>query len=67
MFEVQPLWGEADEEFQVPVIVEYEPNQRTFYQTGFGYGTDTGPRISFEQNRRWVNTGASFSRLGATF
>ncbi|RUO18822.1 autotransporter assembly complex protein TamA [Aliidiomarina haloalkalitolerans] len=54
--EVQPLWGEADEDFQVPVVVEYEPNQRTFYQTGFGYGTDTGPRISFEQNRRWVNT-----------
>lgn len=54
--EVQPLWGEADERHEVPVVVEYEPNERTFYQTGFGYGTDTGPRISFEQNRRWVNT-----------
>ena len=28
--EVQPLWGEADEEFQVPVIVEYEPTKERF-------------------------------------
>lgn len=53
--EVQPLWNEATEGNRVPVRIDYEPNKRTFYQFGLGYGTDTGPRFSFEQNRRWVN------------
>ncbi|MFU8784453.1 autotransporter assembly complex protein TamA [Aliidiomarina sp.] len=54
--EVQPLWREADDEFRVPVEIEYEPILRTHYQTGIGYGTDTGPRLRFDLNRRWVNT-----------
>lgn len=54
--EVQPLWSEADTEHYVPVHIDYEANKRTHYQAGLGYGTDTGPRIKFEQSRRWVNS-----------
>lgn len=54
--EVQPLWADASENKEVPVQIDYEPNKRTYYRFGFGYGTDTGPRVSAEQNRRWVNT-----------
>ncbi|CUS47885.1 MAG: autotransporter translocation and assembly module outer membrane component TamA [Idiomarinaceae bacterium HL-53] len=54
--EVQPNWSQATEERRVPIGIDYEPNLRTYYQFGIGYGTDTGPRLSFEQNRRWVNT-----------
>ena len=53
--EVQPLWAEASDDFRVPVNIDYEENKRTHYQAGVGYGTDTGPRLKFEQNRRWVN------------
>lgn len=53
--QVQPLWGEADEGYEVPVEITLEPNKRTHYRAGIGYGTDTGARVSFEQNRRWVN------------
>jgi len=54
--EIRPQWSEANEQKEVPVRVDLEPNERTFYQFGLGYGTDTGPRVSFDQNRRWVNT-----------
>lgn len=54
--EVQPLWNEASDDHLVPIRVDYEPNKRTHYQAGVGYGTDTGARITLEQNRRWVNT-----------
>lgn len=54
--EVQPLWAEADENNQVPIVVNFEPNNRRYYRTGIGYGTDTGPRISFDVNQRWVNS-----------
>lgn len=53
--EVQPLWATASDDFSVPVNIEYEQNKRTHYQAGIGYGTDTGPRLKFEQSRRWVN------------
>lgn len=61
--EVQPLWAEASDDFRVPVNIDYEENKRTHYQAGVGYGTDTGPRLKFEQNRRWVN--ARGHRFGA--
>ncbi|WP_198677932.1 autotransporter assembly complex protein TamA [Aliidiomarina shirensis] len=54
--EVQPLWQEADDEYRVPVEIDYEPILRTNYQTGIGYGTDTGARLRFDLNRRWVNS-----------
>ncbi|WP_194757441.1 autotransporter assembly complex protein TamA [Aliidiomarina indica] len=54
--EVQPLWAEADDDYQVPIAVNFEPNKRRYYRTGIGYGTDTGPRIRFDVNQRWVNS-----------
>ncbi|RUO23831.1 outer membrane protein assembly factor [Aliidiomarina minuta] len=54
--QIEPLWSEADDDKLVPVAVELEPNKRTYYRAGIGYGTDTGARLSFDQNRRWVNT-----------
>ncbi|RUO29143.1 outer membrane protein assembly factor [Aliidiomarina sedimenti] len=53
--QIQPLWDETSEDYQVPIDITLEPNKRTHYRAGIGYGTDTGARISFEQNRRWVN------------
>ncbi|WP_229722015.1 autotransporter assembly complex protein TamA [Marinobacterium nitratireducens] len=52
--EVQPLWDEAVDHV-VPVDVALEPNKRTAYKFGVGYGTDTGARMSARQHRRWVN------------
>lgn len=54
--QIQPIWGEADDDAIVPVSISVEPNKRTHYRAGIGYGTDTGARVIFEQNRRWVNT-----------
>lgn len=53
--QIQPQWSEASEDYVVPVSIALEPNARTHYRAGIGYGTDTGARVSFEQNRRWVN------------
>lgn len=54
--QVQPQWQEASDDEMVPVSVDLEPNARTHYRAGVGYGTDTGARLRFEQNRRWVNS-----------
>ncbi|MBA3988694.1 MAG: outer membrane protein assembly factor [Idiomarina sp.] len=54
--QIQPLWDEASDDAIVPVAINVEPNNRTHYRAGLGYGTDTGARVLFEQNRRWVNT-----------
>jgi translocation and assembly module TamA len=56
LVEVQPRWEEADAQQQVPIDVSLEPNKRTAYRLGAGYGTDTGGRLSARQNRRWVNS-----------
>lgn len=53
--QIQPEWEDATEDQFVPISITLEPNNRTHYRTGLGYGTDTGARLSFEQNRRWVN------------
>lgn len=53
--QIQPVWSDVDENAFVPVRIEVEPNRRTHYRFGIGYGTDTGARVLFEQNRRWVN------------
>ncbi|WP_207063928.1 autotransporter assembly complex family protein [Motiliproteus sp. SC1-56] len=52
--EVSPLWGEAEGQ-DVPVQVYLEPNKRTQYRLGLGYGTDTGARGKAGMTRRWVN------------
>ncbi|WP_020680630.1 autotransporter assembly complex protein TamA [Marinobacterium rhizophilum] len=52
--EVQPSWDKAVEH-AVPIDVLLEPNKRTAYRFGAGYGTDTGARVSANIDRRWVN------------
>jgi translocation and assembly module TamA len=53
--EVQPGWDQAVDQV-VPIEVNLEPNKRTAYRFGAGYGTDTGARLSASLNRRWVNS-----------
>lgn len=48
-------WEQADEQQQVPIVVETSANKRDHYRYGIGYGTDTGARLSFGLDRRWVN------------
>jgi translocation and assembly module TamA len=61
--EVQPSWDKAVDQV-VPIDVDLEPNKRTAYRFGAGYGTDTGARVSASLNRRWINTrGHSLSSL----
>ncbi len=52
--EVQPLPEQAHDR-QIPIEVALEPRKPTRYTTGLGYGTDTGPRISFGIERRYHN------------
>ncbi|MFT5722302.1 MAG: translocation and assembly module TamA [Motiliproteus sp.] len=53
--EVSPLWDQA-EDARVPVDINLEPNKRTKYQTGLGYGTDTGVRGKLGMTQRWINS-----------
>ncbi|TCK09261.1 autotransporter secretion outer membrane protein TamA [Marinobacterium mangrovicola] len=55
LVDVQPDWSQADDQHRVPVEVNMQPNKRTAYRFGVGYGTDTGARLSVRQDRRWVN------------
>ena len=48
-------WQQANDDQQVPVSVATEPNERTQYRFGVGYGTDTGARVTAGIERRWVN------------
>ncbi len=52
--EVRPLWEHA-QETEVPIDITLDAHKRTRYRTGFGYGTDTGPRAKLGMTRRWVN------------
>lgn len=52
--EVRPLWAEAVGA-EVPIEVTLDPHKRTKYRAGFGYGTDTGARMTLGVTRRWVN------------
>ncbi len=52
--EVRPLWDQAGES-EVPIDIALDAHKRTRYRTGFGYGTDTGPRAKLGMTRRWVN------------
>jgi translocation and assembly module TamA len=38
-----------------PVNVELEPNKKRKYSAGLGYGTDTGARVKFRAEQRWLN------------
>ena len=52
--DIQPLLDQARDE-KIPITVVLEPRKPTRYTTGLGYGTDTGPRISFGIERRYHN------------
>ena len=51
---IQPLLDQAVDR-RIPVTVLLEPRKPTRYTTGIGYGTDTGPRVSFGVERRYHN------------
>ncbi|QEQ97745.1 autotransporter assembly complex protein TamA [Neptunomonas concharum] len=61
--EVRPLWEQASGA-QVPLEVTLDAHERTKYRGGFGYGTDTGARMTLGMTRRWVNKrGHQFNTL----
>jgi len=41
---------------RVPVTIKLERKKRNAYTFKVGYGSDTGPRISAEMNRRWTGS-----------
>ncbi|RUO78801.1 outer membrane protein assembly factor [Idiomarina tyrosinivorans] len=51
---IKPLWPESGST-EVPIDVDTTPNAKSHYRVGLGYGTDTGARLTFAQDRRWVN------------
>jgi translocation and assembly module TamA len=52
--EIVPLMEEASASNQVPIEVIAERNQANKYRIGVGYGTDVGPRLSFDYRRRYI-------------
>lgn len=51
---VEPHREQAVEHI-VPITIRATANERTRYRVGFGYGTDTGGRVTFGMQRRYVN------------
>jgi translocation and assembly module TamA len=45
----------AATDFQVPVVITTEPAKPRRYAVGFGFGTDTGPRLSLATEFRRIN------------
>ncbi|MGB5623342.1 MAG: autotransporter assembly complex family protein [Gammaproteobacteria bacterium] len=43
------------EDFRVPVSIDTRPAKSQRYATGFGFGTDTGPRVSLAMEQRRIN------------
>ena len=41
---------------RVPIHIELERKKRNLYTFKVGYGSDTGPRVSAEMNRRWTGS-----------
>lgn len=52
--EVLPRRDQADS-LRVPIEVDLEPRRPQRYELGVGYGTDTGPRGTFEAEHRRLN------------
>ncbi|MDO6562545.1 autotransporter assembly complex family protein [Amphritea sp. 1_MG-2023] len=52
--EVRPLWNEMSNT-EVPIFIDLDANKKTKYQTGLGYGTDTGARMKLGMSKRWLN------------
>ncbi len=49
----------------VPIRVDTTPAKRNVYTVGVGYGTDTGPRLSFGWENRRVNSKGHMFRVDA--
>ena len=54
LVEVQ-IQRESTQDFRVPVSIRTGPAKNQRYATGFGFGTDTGPRISLAMEQRRLN------------
>ncbi len=55
--EIVPMKDALDGTNQVPIEVIAERNKANKYRVGIGYGTDVGPRISFDYRRRYLGPG----------
>lgn len=53
--QVEPLRDQAGDDRHIPIVVRADPNERSRYSVGLGYGTDTGPRLTLGFQRRYVN------------
>jgi translocation and assembly module TamA len=53
--EIVPRKDEAGDETLVPIEVVATRNKRDKFRVGAGYTTDTGPRVSADWRRRYVN------------
>jgi len=62
LIKVEVLQEQA-ENHQVPVHISLTSKKRNSYKFKFGFGSDTGARVSAEMNRRW--TGSKGKRLKA--
>lgn len=50
---------------KVPVLIELTRQKRNAYKLKLGYGSETGPRVSVEMNRRWTgDEGKALKILG---
>jgi translocation and assembly module TamA len=64
--EVTPEVDEA-ENLEVPILVEMEPQRTQSYEFGVGWGTDTGPRVSFNAQFRRLNRSGHHAEVSALF
>ena len=54
--EILPQKDQAKDQV-VPILVRAEPNQANKYRFGLGFGTDSGPRVTLEWQRRYLTRG----------
>ncbi len=51
--EIEPQLDQAVDH-QVPILIKAKPNKANKYRLGLGYGTDVGPRMILEWQRRYL-------------
>lgn len=64
--EVVPRVDEA-EDLEVPILVEMEPQKTQSYEIGGGWGTDTGPRVTFNASFRRLNRKGHHGEVNALY
>ncbi len=52
--EIRPMWSKATGDRHVPIRITVSMNRPNVYRAGLGYGSDTGPRITLDWNRRYI-------------